>query len=175
MNYIELNAILFYADFLSLKHTAQPVTDNCKYFFIYNSPINSAFIAQVEPQYDPNNKYFEKAKQEYLTLRNQFGDEGVSSFVEQICTLRACGTVDALQMLKCIHHYSSKKERKTALNTYYKWKEDREYSHLTINENGDPEYTKCSKYVAHYERALEQRKLPKSNGIDTEATEEQID
>ena len=175
MNDIELNAILYYADFLSLKATSQPVTDNCKYFFIYNTPINSAFIAQVKTKYDKDNKYLEKARQEYLLLRNQFGDDGVNSFVEKICNLSACGAVDAIQMLKCIHHYSSKKERKTAFNNYYKWRDEREYSHLTINDNGDPEYTKCSKYVAHYERALEQRYLPKSNGVDTEATKEQID
>lgn len=174
MNNIELNAILFYADFLSLKHTSQPVTDTCKYFFMYNTPVNSAYVAQVEPQYDPNNKYFEKAKQEYLTLRNQFGDEGVSSFIDQICCLKACGTVDAVQMLKCIHHYSSKKERKTALNNYYKWRESKEYSHLTINENGDPEYKKCSKYVAHYERALERRELLKRDESTKESSENTI-
>ena len=35
MNDIELNAILYYADFLSLKDVSQPVTDNCKYFFVH--------------------------------------------------------------------------------------------------------------------------------------------
>jgi hypothetical protein len=47
MNDIELNAILYYADFLSLKAINQPVTDNCKYFFVYGVPINSAFIAST--------------------------------------------------------------------------------------------------------------------------------
>ena len=29
MNHIELNAILFYADYMSLRDTCEPVTDNC--------------------------------------------------------------------------------------------------------------------------------------------------
>ena len=39
MNEIELNAILYYADLLSLKDISIPVTDNCKWFFIHNNPI----------------------------------------------------------------------------------------------------------------------------------------
>ena len=55
MTNIELNAILYYADFLSLQHENYPVTDNCKYFFIHGCPINSAFIVDLEPEYDPDN------------------------------------------------------------------------------------------------------------------------
>jgi len=54
MNNIELNAILYYADFLSLKARSYPVTDNCKYFYIHGAPINSAFILNLEPLYDEN-------------------------------------------------------------------------------------------------------------------------
>lgn len=57
MNNIEFNSILFYADFLSLKDISQPVTDNCKYFFVYGCPVNSAFILNAEPIYDPENRY----------------------------------------------------------------------------------------------------------------------
>lgn len=57
MNNIELNAILYYADFLSLKNTNHPVTDNCKYFFIHGCPVNSAFIVNLEPVYDINDPY----------------------------------------------------------------------------------------------------------------------
>lgn len=55
MNQVELNAILFYADFLSLKEISYPITDNCKYFYIYGLPVNSAFIVNVEPEYDKEN------------------------------------------------------------------------------------------------------------------------
>lgn len=51
MTHIELNAILYYADFLSLKHACHPVTDNCKYFFIHGCPMNSAYIVDMEPEY----------------------------------------------------------------------------------------------------------------------------
>lgn len=52
MTHAELNAILYYADFLSLKSESIPVTDNCKYFFIHGCPINSAYIVDLEPEYD---------------------------------------------------------------------------------------------------------------------------
>ena len=57
MTNVELNAILYYADFLSMKYENHPVTDNCKYFFIHGAPINSAYILDLEPEYDPDNKY----------------------------------------------------------------------------------------------------------------------
>lgn len=103
MNKIELNAILYYADFLSMKHTSTPVTDNCKYFFIHGAPINSAFILDLEPVYDPTNIYFQQAKTEYEIIKNKFGDEGIESFIDDICCIKACGSVGAEQMLKCIH------------------------------------------------------------------------
>jgi len=58
MNNIELNAILYYADFLSLKQLSYPVTDNCKYFFIHGVPMNSLYILDLKPNYDENNPYF---------------------------------------------------------------------------------------------------------------------
>lgn len=58
MNNIERNAILYYADFLSLKAVSHPVTDTCKYFFIHGAPINAAFILDLEPLYDEENPYF---------------------------------------------------------------------------------------------------------------------
>lgn len=103
MNDIELNAVLYYADFLSLKETGHPVTDNCKYFFIYGAPINSLYILDMEPIYDTTNTYFKQAKTEYLLIRDKFGEDGVSAFVDDICSIKACGSVNAEQMLKCIH------------------------------------------------------------------------
>lgn len=47
LDIIELNAILYYADYLSLKEESKAVTDNCKYYFIYGSPINSAYIVDL--------------------------------------------------------------------------------------------------------------------------------
>ena len=154
INHIELNAILFYADFLSLKAISQPVTDNCKYFYIHGVPINSAFILDLEPEYDVTNEYFKQALVEYSAIKNKYGDEGVESFIDDVCCIRACGSVDAERMLKCIHQYSSKHERKQAVNAYNTWKDNQTYTHLTINENGDPEEKECSKYVYHAERML---------------------
>lgn len=54
----ELNAILFYADLLSLKRRSIPLTDNCKYFYIHGIPINSLYIINIEPVYDENSEFF---------------------------------------------------------------------------------------------------------------------
>ena len=162
MNDIELNALLFYADFLSLKATSQPVTDNCKYFYIHGMPINSVCILNMEPVYDPDNPYFQQALAEYTIIRDKYGDEGLETFIDDICCIRACGCVDAERMLKCIHQYSTKRERKEAFNLYNNWKKDQIYSHITINENGDPQRTECTKYVYHAERMLGKPGLARS-------------
>lgn len=112
MNNIELNAILYYADFLSLKDISQPVTDNCKYFFIHGAPVNSLFIIDLQPVYDEENKYIQQAMQEYQLIRNKFGEEGVESFIDDVCCIKACGMVDAERMLRCIHQYSTKNNEK---------------------------------------------------------------
>ena len=122
MNHVELNAILYYADFLSLKECSQPVTDNCKYFYIHGVPINSAYILDLEPLYDEDNQYYKQAYAEYCTIRDKYGEEGIESFIEDICSIRACGSVDAERMLNCIHQYSTKKEKKQAINAYNAWK-----------------------------------------------------
>ena len=33
----------------------------------------------------------------------EYGDEGLETFIDDICCIRACGCVDAERMLKCIH------------------------------------------------------------------------
>ena len=58
MTNAESNAILYYADFLSLKYESHPVTDNCKYFYIRGVPINSAYILGMTPEYDEERKYY---------------------------------------------------------------------------------------------------------------------
>lgn len=171
MNEIELNAILYYADFLSLKHTNHPVTDNCKYFYIHGVPINSLFILNLRPEYDENNVYFKQAKFEYETIKNKYGDEGIDSFIEDICSIRACGTVDAYRMLQCIHQYSNKKLRNQAINTYINWKNNQKYTHFTINERGDPQETRCTQYVYHIDRMLGRSQLAKSPGTYGKSTE----
>lgn len=167
MNNIELNAILFYADFLSLKETSQPVTDNCKYFYIYGAPINSCYILDLEPIYDEDNIYFKQAKTEYEIIKNKYGDEGVETFIDDICCIKACGSVDAIRMLKCIHQYSTKKERKQAFTAYENYKNSQNYKLITINGEGNPEQKTCSSYVYHVERMLDKSRVLKSAGTYT--------
>ena len=65
-------------------------------------------------------------------------------------------------MLKCIHRFSNKKERNQAFNIYNTWKNNKKYTHITINENEDPKETSCSKYVYHAEKMLGRLGLAKS-------------
>ena len=153
MNNIELNAVLYYADFLSLKTTNKPVTDNCKYYFVHNVPINSAFIVDLEPEYNTENPFYQQSKSEYLMLRDKFGDEGIMTFLENICHLKARGTVNAKQMLRCIHQYSTKIERKQAFASYYRWLDGQKYTHKVEDEDGNTIDVECSRYVSHFERS----------------------
>lgn len=162
MNDIELNAILYYADFLSLKAVSQPVTDTCKYFFIHGCPVNSAYILNLEPVYDEENPYFQQARAEYIILRDKFGEDGVESFLDEIAYIKASGSVNAERMLQCIHQFNNKHERKMAFNAYYNWLDNQTYTHITINEDGGPQEKQCSKYVYHAERMLERSGMVKS-------------
>lgn len=159
MNNVELNAILYYADFLSLKNISIPVTDNCKYFYIHGTPINSCYILDLEPIYDENNQYYIESYQEYSLLRDKYGEDGALSFIEKCANLSFCGAVGAEQMLRAIHQFSSKWERKQAFSSYYNWKNNKKYTHITINEDGKREERECSMYTYHVERSLERSKM----------------
>ena len=152
MNNIEESVILYYADFLSLKEQNIPLTDNCKYFYIHGIPINCAYMVDKTPWFDKESKYYKQAQEEYKMIYNKFGEDGVVGFVENICNLQAMGAVNAEQMLNCIHMYSDKQTKKAALKEYYKWKKNQRYSHLTINENEDPQRIQCSRYIARAEQ-----------------------
>ena len=58
LNTVELNSILYYADYIKLKEESRTVTDNCKYYFIYGTPMNSAYIVGSKPFYDEQDKYY---------------------------------------------------------------------------------------------------------------------
>ena len=49
---------------------------------------------------------------EYTIIKDKYGEEGVETFINDVCCIKACGCVDAERMLNCIHQYSSKHERK---------------------------------------------------------------
>lgn len=116
----------------------------------------------MKPEYDEDNQYFKQARAEYEIIRDKFGDEGVQTFIDDVCCIKACGSVDAERMLKCIHQFSNKRERRQAFNAYNTWRDNQVYTHITINENGDPQEKTCSKYVYHAERMLGRPELAKS-------------
>lgn len=157
MNKIELNAILYYADFLSMKAKSQPVTDTCKYFFVHGAPINSAFIVDLEPIYESDNEFFQQALAEYTLIRDKFGDEGIDSFIDDICSIKACGSVDGHRMLQCIHQFSNKYDKKQAFKQFQEWKNNQIYTHIITNEDGKQEERPYTKYTYHVERMLGRR------------------
>ena len=144
MNLIEQNLILYYADFLALKTNSRSVTDNCKYYFVHGVPMNSAYLVDSQPFFDVKDPFYIQATNELTVIYNKFGDEGIASFLEDICMLRARGVVNAIQMLKYIHLYSSRVERKQAFIDYYKWKDNQKYTLATEDEQGNRIEVECS-------------------------------
>ena len=168
----EQNMVLYYADFLSLKKCSKPVTDNCKYYFINGLPINSAYLVDAEPEYQKANKFICQALKEYRAIKHRFGADGAESFIGDIGMLRARGCIDAISILQQIHIYSTRKERKYAFKEYYSWIKRQKYIHETINEDGKTKKSPCTRYVAHAEKSLKKRNLPKNLGYNFEKLED---
>lgn len=155
MNIVEQSIILYYADYLALKAESRTVSDNCKYYFIYNTPINAAYIIDKEPFYDPENKYYIKAYTEYKSIKDKFGQEGISDFISNLCDIKALGVINGTQMLNVIFRFSPKYERSLAVKKYKDWKERQRYTHLVKDDDDNQIRKECSKYVARYEQGTE--------------------
>lgn len=134
---------------MSLKEESIPVCDTCTYFFVYNSPVNAACIDGGKPMYDENNKYIQQSIQEYELICKKFGEDGVLSFIDNICSLGACGRVSGMDMLRCIHRYSQKRDRSRAIAKYKSYMSNLKHTHIIKDEDGKPIRVECSKYVAH--------------------------
>lgn len=159
MNQAEMSAILYYADFLSLQYQDRPCTEQCKYFFIHGTPINIAYIIDQEPVYDIDNQWFQKSLKEYSMLKHKFGEEGVQSFIKNLCNLGVAGAVNATQMMKYIHRYDDKTQRDKAFRAFKYNRSKKKYMHITRNDDGEIIEEECSKYVAHAEQNGVGRKM----------------
>lgn len=87
LNQFEQSAILYYADYMSMRETSHPVSDTCKYFYVYGYPLNSSFMEDSEPFYDTEDQYYKNALSQYLMIKQKFGELGVCSFLNNICNL----------------------------------------------------------------------------------------
>lgn len=150
---IRLNTILFYADFLSLKDRSIPITDTCTYFFIHGFPINSSYLANVEPFYHEDNAYYKQSYTETSDLKSAFGEDGMESFLDEICNLKVSGKVNAYDMLKCIHRYSTRGDRNKAIKKYNTWYNNLKYYTETKDDDCKTILKECSKHVAHQNNA----------------------
>lgn len=145
---VSLNAVLYYADYLSLYHTSLPVTDTCKYFIIYGAPINAAYINGGSPIYNEENQYYKQAIEELHKIQEKTGRSGMISFLQNICNVFARGCVSGMQMLDCILYYKTKREKREARNKYNEYMSNIQYD-LQYNEDGELTTAKCTKYVKH--------------------------
>lgn len=162
MGQLEMSAILYYADFLSLQYQDRPCTESCKYFFVHGVPMNIAYLINQEPVYDVDNQWFQKSLKEYSMLKHKFGDDGAISFLKNICNLGVAGSVNATQMMKYIHRYDEKPERDKAFMRFKENRSKKIYTHITRNDDGEITQEQCSKYVAHAERNVQASRLYKS-------------
>lgn len=151
LNTAELSMILYYADFMSLRDESIPVTDNCKYFYIHGCPINSAFMLNMTPIFSVNNKHFQHALNEFSIIKSKFKEEGLASFVEDICSIRSCGMVDWKRMLNYIHQFSSKKEKLKSFNICETFLNNLRYKTRNIKD-GELVEEEQTKYVFHTEQ-----------------------
>lgn len=149
MNEFETSAVLFYADYLSLKEESTPITDTCKYFYIHGVPINIQYICNQTPNFNPENKYFLQALQTYRLITEKYDEEALVSFIDDLCNVGVKGSVSAIDMLKYMHHYSDKHTRKAAFKKYYQYENNKNYTIEIVTEDGEKERIECTKYVAH--------------------------
>lgn len=144
--------VLFYADYLSLRDTYIPITDNCKYYYILGMPINVTRLVGYEPVYNKESKYYIQAYQELDQIRNNAGLEALSTFIRDLCNVFALGCINGEQMLKCILCYDNSKVRKKAINKYKQHMKDIQHTHVVKNDDGDDISEPCSKYVHHVDQ-----------------------
>lgn len=79
------------------------MTDNCKYYYIYNVPINIAYLYDSSPFYDAEDKYYIQSYHELQVLIDKVGLEEVKNFINSICNVKVMGCIDAKTMLNEVH------------------------------------------------------------------------
>ena len=149
MNETELIAILYYSDLLSMKSVSHPITNNCKYFFVYKTPMHISFIVNQLPQFDKQNQYFQQALKEYRMLTDKYGNDGAMSFINNLCNLGVAGSVNGLQMLKYIHRYTDNYNKYKAFKEYKQYIKDQKYTFQSKNDDGEIETRSCTKYISN--------------------------
>lgn len=161
---VSLNAVLYYADYLSLYHTYTPITDTCKYFIIYGTPVNAAYLGGNSPVYDEDNIYYKQALDELRKVQQKTGRSGLITFLQNICNVFARGCVNGEQMLDCILYYKTKREKRDAKAKYNEYMNNRLYELKQIVD-GESQTTTCNKYVKHTSIKLNYNDCEKINRL----------
>ena len=151
LDIIKQNIILYYADYLAIRNNSRQVTDNCKYYYIYEAPINLAYLCNSQPFYDINDQYYIQSTKEIQMIINKVGLEEAKKFVNGICNVKVMGCIDGDLMLKQVHQFSTNIDRITAFKDYQNWLDTQYYTHLQLNNDGDLIRTICTRHMAHSE------------------------
>lgn len=150
MTDVELNTILYLADYLSLQQKSIPVSETCKYFFIKGAPINIQYLQYKKIDVPLQNEYVKQALELCIMISHQFDEDGERDFIDHICEIQASGMVDAERMLQYIYQYDSKGKNK-ALDIYYNYINNKKYIIEEEDEDGNITERECTKYIKHYE------------------------
>lgn len=161
---MNLNAVLFYADYLSLHDLYTPITDTCKYYIIFGMPINAAYIQGSGPIYNKESKYFKQSVDELQKIYKKTGPEGVISFLQNICNVFALGNIDGIKMLNCMFYYENKKIKNISRSTYTKYMKSIRYKHV-VEEDGVETAISNTKYVEHANIKLDYHDCEEINRI----------
>lgn len=151
----QLNSILYYSDYLSVTTNTKTITEG-KYHFIYNMPYNSTLLAEYEPiqikhidKFDTNRididdkDSIDKAIGEYRMIEKQFGNNGVTNFIHNICDIKGKPTIDGLGMLLYITQEWDRKDRQKIINQYKDTKNNQIYK---CKGEGNTQI-ECTKYI----------------------------
>lgn len=161
---MNLNAVLFYADYLSLHDLYIPITDTCKYYIIFGMPINAAYIHGSGPIYNKESKYFKQSVDELQKIYKRTGPEGVISFLQNMCNVFALGNIDGIRMLNCMFYYENKKIKNISRSTYTKYMKNIRYKHV-VEEDGVETVINNTKYVEHANIKLDYHDCEEINRI----------
>lgn len=146
------NAVLFYSDVLSLRSQYVPVTDTCKYYVVFGIPVHVSYLLGNTPEYNMDNKYYLESTQDINRIIENFGHEGVQSFIYSLCSVGSMGSINGEQILKCVLYYEDQKVIRKALDTYKNHIKHLKYFQSVKNEDGNDIIEECSKYVFHANR-----------------------
>lgn len=98
--------------------------------------------------------------EELDAIHKKYGKDGVMSYIDDICYIRACGAVDAETMLNYSLRWAAPETKKRARTEYNQYLQDQHYYITITDEDGLPKQIECTRYVAYCSPTGTNRKEP---------------